>query len=472
MPFRRASWGDILFIILYNSKGFSRFFTNLTENGKIYESVGVTLYMQRMYAWSMTMALWAAAMLPAAASLSIGTSGDEVTALQNSLVAAGYLARTVDGEYGSTTKAAVYLFQKDKGLEATGVADDATRDAIRAAEGETWRNGGGVVYAEGNRGDEIVEMQQRLKKAGFLKGDVDGVYGGDTVKAVKALQKAYDFPESGAIDEVTYEALRDVSMEAAAVEEVKEEPKVETRQKHRGKYDVGDRGDEVKSLQRKLKRLGYLDGDADGIYGQQTASAVKTFQKEEKISITGAADEKTLSRVNSVYADETGELSLGSKGRKVIRLQNQLLLHGYDPGLVDGVYGDSTRRAVAELQDEEEMPVTGAADETVWDALDSAPRFLGKYKKLYHMRTTAYTPNDGGGDGHTALGGFAGKGHAAVDPNVIPLGSTVFIEGYGYAICDDIGGAIQGMIIDVGVDTLEQAYEWGTRSNVVVYLVR
>lgn len=88
------------------------------------------------------------------------------------------------------------------------------------------------------------------------------------------------------------------------------------------------------------------------------------------------------------------------------------------------------------------------------------------------MEATAYTPNDGNGNGHTALGGFAGKGHAAVDPNVIPLGSIVFIEGYGYAICDDIGGAIHGMIIDVGVDTLDQAYAWGTKPRVTVYLIK
>ena len=77
----------------------------------------------------------------------------------------------------------------------------------------------------------------------------------------------------------------------------------------------------------------------------------------------------------------------------------------------------------------------------------------------------------GGGSGRTALGNYAGKGHAAVDPDVIPLGSIVYIEGYGYAICDDIGGAIQGYVIDVGVDSLEQAYQWGSRDNITVYLI-
>ena len=168
--------------------------------------------MRAIYKWSSILALWVLAMVPASAeTLHAGMSGDAVTALQNSLVAAGYLARTVDGDYGSTTKEAVYLFQKDKGLTANGIADDATRAAIRRAEGAGYRNGGGVVYAEGNRGDVIFDMQQRLQEAGSLKGDIDGVYGGDTVKAVKDFQRSRGFPVSGAIDEVTYRALRDIS---------------------------------------------------------------------------------------------------------------------------------------------------------------------------------------------------------------------------------------------------------------------
>lgn len=419
--------------------------------------------MRAIYRWSSILALWILAMVPASAeTLHAGMSGDAVTALQNSLVVAGYLARTVDGDYGSTTKEAVYLFQKDKGLTATGEADDATRDAIRRAEGASYRNGGGVVYAEGNRGDVISDMQQRLQEAGSLKGDIDGVYGGDTVKAVKDFQRSRGFPVSGAIDEVTYRALRDISAGTS-------EPAVSS-----GGESYGDSGSDVKTIQRKLKRLGYLDGEADGIYGGQTEDAVTAFQKEQGLSVTGGVNSATRTKLNEVYVAQTGDyiLSEGARGKRVIRLQNQLLLHGYNPGVVDGVFGAGTADAIRRLQDETGLETTGVADEDVWDALDNAPYFRGKYTKTYHMRSTAYTPYDGGGEGHTALGGFAGKGHAAVDPNVIPLGSIVFIEGYGYAICDDIGGAIHGNVIDVGVDTLEQAYQWGTKSRVKVYLVR
>ena len=420
--------------------------------------------MRAIYKWSSILALWVLAMVPASAeTLHAGMSGDDVTALQNSLVAAGYLARTVDGDYGSTTKEAVYLFQKDKGLTANGIADDATREAIRSAEGEGYRNGGGVVYAEGNRGDVISDMQQRLKAAGSLKGDIDGVYGGDTVKAVKDFQKSRGFPVSGVIDEVTYSALREIGAETPPAASSSTES-----------YGVGDRGSDVKTIQRKLKRLGYLDGEADGIYGGQTEDAVTAFQKEQGLSVTGGVNSATRTKLNEAYVAQTGDyiLSEGARGKRVIRLQNQLLLHGYDPGVVDGVFGAGTADAIRKLQDEAGLELTGVADEDVWDALDNAPYFRGRYTKTYHMRSTAYTPYDGGGEGHTALGGFAGKGHAAVDPNVIPLGSIVFIEGYGYAICDDIGGAIHGNIIDVGVDNLEQAYQWGTKSRVKVYFVR
>nr|AIA86661.1 CAZy families CBM50 protein [uncultured Listeria sp.] len=52
----------------------------------------------------------------------------------------------------------------------------------------------------------------------------------------------------------------------------------------------------------------------------------------------------------------------------------------------------------------------------------------------------------------------------------MPLGSMVFIQGYGYAIADDIGGSVTGRVIDVGVDSQEQAYQWGNR-EVQVYVV-
>ena len=112
-------------------------------------------------------------------------------------------------------------------------------------------------------------MQQRLQEAGSLKGDIDGVYGGDTVKAVKDFQRSRGFPVSGAIDEVTYSALQHISAGTPA-------PVVSSSGES---YGVGDSGSDVKTIQRKLKRLGYLEGEADGIYGGQTEDGSRLSRK-------------------------------------------------------------------------------------------------------------------------------------------------------------------------------------------------
>ncbi|MCQ2008587.1 MAG: 3D domain-containing protein [Sporolactobacillus sp.] len=51
----------------------------------------------------------------------------------------------------------------------------------------------------------------------------------------------------------------------------------------------------------------------------------------------------------------------------------------------------------------------------------------------------------------------------AVDPRVIPLGSKVYVPGYGYAIARDVGGRIKGKVIDVHYKTRKQAIKWGRK---------
>ena len=56
----------------------------------------------------------------------------------------------------------------------------------------------------------------------------------------------------------------------------------------------GSRGSEVRTIQEKLKRWGYYSGSVDGIYGSQTVSAVKKFQKKNGLSVDGIAGTQTL----------------------------------------------------------------------------------------------------------------------------------------------------------------------------------
>jgi 3D (Asp-Asp-Asp) domain-containing protein len=86
------------------------------------------------------------------------------------------------------------------------------------------------------------------------------------------------------------------------------------------------------------------------------------------------------------------------------------------------------------------------------------------------MVATAYTANCYGCSGVTASGQRAGHGIVAVDPSVIPLGSHLYIPGYGHATAGDTGGAIHGNRIDLGFNSDADAMQFGRRS-VTVYVL-
>lgn len=102
-----------------------------------------------------------------------------------------------------------------------------------------------------------------------------------------------------------------------------------------------------------------------------------------------------------------------------------------------------------------------------------------RYRASYKMRATAYDPSStaNGGSSRTATGGVPRYGVVAVDPNVIPLGSRLYIESadggkswvYGYAVAGDTGGAIKGSRIDLCYNSKSEAHRFGVKqANVYV----
>ncbi|MET3700050.1 uncharacterized protein YabE [Bacillus oleivorans] len=94
--------------------------------------------------------------------------------------------------------------------------------------------------------------------------------------------------------------------------------------------------------------------------------------------------------------------------------------------------------------------------------------------KEFYVNSTAYTAYCNGCSGVTATGINLRSNPdikvIAVDPSVIPLGSKVYVEGYGHAIAGDTGSAIKGNKIDVFFPTKEQAYRWGVRKVKITIL--
>lgn len=316
----------------------------------------------------------------------------------------------------------------------------------------------------GMAGSAVLQLQNDLINAGYFARTPDGCYGSSTAKAVALFEKDHGLTVNGVADDSVQSAIAGLAGKTY-------------RNGGGVVMAIGNYGSDVQQCQQVLKSNGYLSGDVDGNFGPETEKAVRWFQRDQGLPVSGVIDEETLSALNpggySGAADSSAassDSSVPSSGTSVIKLQNLLLLHGYNPGIVDGRMGSDTEGAVAQLQHFYGMRETGIPDSQVWQKLQDAPVFMGNYRKVLSMQSTAYTPNDSGETGFTADGSYAGKGHAAVDPGVIPLGTLLYVEGYGYAVADDVGGSITGKRIDLGVDTLDQAYRWGTK-NVKVYVV-
>lgn len=96
---------------------------------------------------------------------------------------------------------------------------------------------------------------------------------------------------------------------------------------------------------------------------------------------------------------------------------------------------------------------------------------ISAYTKRISMKATAYLPTDGNGKGLTRMGTRARRGVVAVDPRVIPLGTKVYVPGYGVAVAEDTGGAILGNRIDLCMETYNECRTFGRR-NVSVYILK
>ena len=89
------------------------------------------------------------------------------------------------------------------------------------------------------------------------------------------------------------------------------------------------------------------------------------------------------------------------------------------------------------------------------------------HSKAYRLRVDAVAYHL---PGHTASGLPVGVGVIAVDPSVIPLGTRVFVPGYGPAVAADVGSAIKGAIIDLWMPSTAAARAWGRRTvTITIY---
>jgi 3D (Asp-Asp-Asp) domain-containing protein len=154
-------------------------------------------------------------------------------------------------------------------------------------------------------------------------------------------------------------------------------------------------------------------------------------------------------------------------------LQKLLSEKGFYVGGIDGVFGNQTLKSVKAFQSSSGLTADGVADKETLLYLGRASNSEfnpSRSSRSMAMNASAYTAYDDGNGHYTFGGNLVRKGIIAVDPTVIPLGTRVFIPGYGYAIADDIGGAIKGNKIDMAFESRSEALQFG-RQTVTVYIL-
>jgi len=221
-----------------------------------------------------------------------GVKGDDVTYLQTALKELGIYSGEITGNAGPKTIAAVKTFQNKYDLKADGKVGAATWAKLQSVAGSSSGSTSSSSLKEGSEGDKVKEVQRKLKSTGFLTGSVDGKFGPQTTKAVKAFQKKYSFTVDGIVGPVTLKKLNELTSEGNST------AKTVLR--------LGATGSEVKELQKALKELGYYKKSVDGEFGQGTLAAVKAFQVKNKLTADGIAGSATLGKLYGSSAVSAG----------------------------------------------------------------------------------------------------------------------------------------------------------------------
>lgn len=189
--------------------------------------------------------------------------------------------------------------------------------------------------------------------------------------------------------------------------------------------------------------------------------------KNENIKNNKVESQKTNS---PEYTKKVFLVKPGMRGDDVRIVQNLLNNLGYPVGEVDGICGSMTVEAIKFFQKMNGLQEDGVVGEETLTFMNRAEPLASRNMRSMVMNATGYSAYDPGNGQYTANGTFLRKGLVAVDPNVIPLGSRLYIPGYGYAIADDTGGAIRGNKIDLAFDSHGEALQFGRR-DVTVYII-
>ncbi|MDD3334531.1 MAG: peptidoglycan-binding protein [Eubacteriales bacterium] len=218
----------------------------------------------------------------------------------------------------------------------------------------------------GQQSDAVRQMQKALKNKGFYSGDIDGKFGPSTKAAVKNFQSSMGLKSDGRPGNKTLTALYEGTTKT--LNSTSNTALKQTTTTNPRSLRYGNSGSRVTDLQKALKAAGYFNGTIDGVYGDLTFKAVKSFQRDNKLYADGIAGTKTLAKLNSAQSSTQVSKSMllakGSTGEEVKHMQQFLDSLGYTNTDAAGTFGASTETALKNWQSATGKAVTGTFSES------------------------------------------------------------------------------------------------------------
>jgi peptidoglycan hydrolase-like protein with peptidoglycan-binding domain len=309
--------------------------------------------MSKRYLLAGASALMLALALPAptmAQSSTVMTMPYSVAAVQRALNDLGYTAGPVDGLMGGKTRGAIRAYQIDSGLPVSGEPSRPLYDHLL----KTLTTRTSPAPAPGVEPSAIVEIQTRLRDRGYNVAAVSGTLDSSTVAAIRAFQTDAGMPVNGQASAALLDQLRMGSATPG---------RTLTRA-------------EVVRLQTALAERGYDTGPADGVIGPKVRGAIRTYQADASLPVTGEATPKLLASLESptgdIPNDDTDADIDDIRTQQLLQIEGELQRHGYYVGEFDGANDDQLRTAIRAYQTDAGLPVTGEANTALLENLKSS----------------------------------------------------------------------------------------------------
>lgn len=273
-----------------------------------------------------------------------------VADIQRALNRLGYDAGPVDGIMGSRTRSAIRAYQQDRTLLATGQPSAALRERLSEEVRERFGAGADDTDAATGTADTLIADTQRgLRRLGYSIPTISGTVTAETRAAIRAYQREQGLLVTGQPSAALLDHIRDELGDRADAPPA----------------DGGLSPDQIAALQSELRRRGYDVPTVTGTLTAETRAAIRAYQRDRGLAVTGEAGTGLLSRLQQ----DADDRPTGPTPQQIAAVQRALNERGYEAGPTDGVLGPSTRTAIRTFQSDSGLQPSGRVSPRLLAAL-------------------------------------------------------------------------------------------------------